>query len=260
MSRPAIIDIRSANRSQVPAWGNTHQYIVVHYLGVKNADNPYLYGGGYGGHYNITRDGRIWWAADHDAVLWQVGTAGYYTQKHPYANNYNCIGIEVSVGYDSDWYYTQASEDSLIQLVQYLMDQLGIPVDRVLRHYDVVNKLCPINLVGGPGDLGAKHNGRRNWAELKQAFAGGDDLSLLNDWRANTRIYKTVCKFMTVTADGVNLRMYPSVNAPTARWDHLNKGSVVLVVGYGEGDEWAKVVFNYGADGAEGWIHTNYLA
>lgn len=88
---------------------------------------------------------------------------------------------------------------------------------------------------------------------------GGDDMALIDAWRANTRIYKTVCRFAKVTANNVKLRMYPSQDAPTARFDHLDAGNDVLIVGYGKGDEWAKVVFNYGADGAEGWMHTNYL-
>ena len=44
-----IHDITKENLSQVPAsrGSNKIEFIVVHYLGVPNADNPYLYGGGY---------------------------------------------------------------------------------------------------------------------------------------------------------------------------------------------------------------------
>jgi hypothetical protein len=54
-----IHNIISQNRTQIPAsrGKNKIEYIVIHYLGVPNADNPYLYGGGYGGHYNIQRNG-----------------------------------------------------------------------------------------------------------------------------------------------------------------------------------------------------------
>jgi len=68
-----IIDITASNKSEVPAsrGGNPIKFIVVHYLGVPNADNPYLYGGGYGGHYNIKRDGSIYLAANpRTAVVW----------------------------------------------------------------------------------------------------------------------------------------------------------------------------------------------
>jgi hypothetical protein len=53
-ARP-INDITAQNKSQIPAnrGNNKIEFIVIHYLGVPNADNPYLYGGGYGGHYNV---------------------------------------------------------------------------------------------------------------------------------------------------------------------------------------------------------------
>ena len=77
-----IIDVRSASKGNVPQWGNAAQYIAVHYLGVVGQNNR-IESGGYGAHYYIYWDGTVYQAADHNAVLWQVGTGGYYTQKHP---------------------------------------------------------------------------------------------------------------------------------------------------------------------------------
>lgn len=173
VTKPNIIDIRGRNRSQWQGTNNSHKYIAIHYLGVKNADNPDLYGGGYGGHFNITRDGKIYQAADYNAVLWQVGTAGYYTQKHPEANNYNCVGIECSACYDSDWYMTKETEQSLVKLVKWLMQDLGVDETHVLRHYDVVNKNCPIWYVENK-----KHNGNMTWTEFKKAIKGEESLDV----------------------------------------------------------------------------------
>lgn len=99
-----IIDITAANRSQVRARGNNPiEWIVLHYLGVPNADNPNLYGGGYGGHYNIKRDGTIYKAADpKTAVVLHCGGGLQGSGPHPYyqiCTNYNSIGIENSVCY-----------------------------------------------------------------------------------------------------------------------------------------------------------------
>ena len=49
-----IHDITKENLSEVPRSRGSNQieFIVVHYLGVPNADNPNLYGGGYGGYHD----------------------------------------------------------------------------------------------------------------------------------------------------------------------------------------------------------------
>ena len=155
-----IIDITKANLSQVPArrGSNKIEFIVVHYLGVPNADNPYLYGGGLGGHYNIKRDGSVYKAADpRTAVVWHCGGglqgSGGHT-FHRICTNYNSIGIECGVCYtdtsvreaaaDSDqWYFTTETQESLVWLVSKLMDEYGISADHVIRHYDVTGKICP---------------------------------------------------------------------------------------------------------------------
>ena len=145
-----IHDITAQNRSEVPAsrGSNPINWIVIHYLGVANADNPNLYGGGYGGHYNITRDGTIYKAADpRTAVVWQCGGGiqGEGPGAHRYygqCTNYNSIGIENGVCYDSDWYFTTETQESLVYLVSTLMDEYGIDISHVIRHYDVTGKRC----------------------------------------------------------------------------------------------------------------------
>lgn len=154
-----IIDIKARNRSQVPAsrGSNKIEFIVCHYLGVPNRQNNDLYGGGYGGHYNIYFDGTIYEAADpRTAVVWHCGgkLQGNDPGSHRYyqiCTNYNSIGIECSVKYtdttardgDGDsnkWYFTEETQESLVYLVSYLMDKYNIPIDRVIRHYDVTGK------------------------------------------------------------------------------------------------------------------------
>ena len=154
-----IIDITAANKSEVPRsrGRNPIQFIVIHYLGVPNADNPYLYGGGYGGHYNIQRDGSIYLAADpHTAIVWHCGGGLQGSGGHQFfgiCTNSNSIGIECGVCYtenvkeaDGDsnkWYFTEESQESLVWLVSYLMHEYGISMDHVIRHFDVTGKICP---------------------------------------------------------------------------------------------------------------------
>lgn len=155
-----IHDITKNNLNQIPASRGTNQikWIVIHYLGVPNADNPNLYGGGYGGHYNITRNGEIYKAADpKTAVVWHCGGGLQGSDGHKYykiCTNYNSIGIENSVCYtdpseknpspSSDkWYFTTATQKSLVFLVSKLMDEFNIDINHVIRHYDVTGKICP---------------------------------------------------------------------------------------------------------------------
>ena len=143
-----IIDKRS--RKNVPAWGNAKKYIAIHYLGV-DGQNYDLAADGTGAHYTIYWDGTIYQRCDHDAIVWAVGTAGTYVQKHPQARNNNTISIELCCHCDGDktsaedkkWYFTTETQQAAVWLVQKLMKDLGIPIGNVLRHYDIVNKTCP---------------------------------------------------------------------------------------------------------------------
>ena len=153
----------------VPKWGNEKKYIAIHYLGVVGQNNK-VEAGGYGAHYYIYWDGTIYQAAKHDAILWQVGTSGYYTQKHPEARNSNTIGIELCVKCDGNasnpsdpyWYFTEETQEACVQLVKKLMQDLGIPASHVLRHYDIVNKHCPAPYINNN-----KYKTSWTWEEFK---------------------------------------------------------------------------------------------
>lgn len=43
----------------------------------------------------------------------------------------------------TNWYFEQATVDSTVQLVKELMAKYNIPVENVIRHYDVSGKHCP---------------------------------------------------------------------------------------------------------------------
>lgn len=173
-----INDITPSNKAQVPrSRGNIKiQFIVCHYLGVPNADNPYLYGGGYGGHFYVHRNGTTYCAADpRTAVVWHCGgglqgSGGH--QFHGVCTNYNSIGIECGVYYtdnvkegDGDsnkWYFSEETQESLVRLVSKLMDEYKIDIDHVIRHYDVTGKICPNPYVKNNGK-----NGNWTWDEFK---------------------------------------------------------------------------------------------
>lgn len=174
----ALIDITDRNRNQVPRsrGNNPISYIVCHYLGVPNADNPDLYGGGYGGHYNVKRNGQVYKAADpHTAVVWHCGGGLQGSEGHTFyqkCTNYNSIGIECGVCYagtekepsgdSGKWFFTEETQESLVWLVSKLMDEYGIPIEHVIRHFDVTGKICP-----NPYVKNNKFQTSWTWAEFK---------------------------------------------------------------------------------------------
>jgi len=153
------------------------KYIVMHYLGVPNADNPYLYNGGYGGHYNVTRTGKIYKAVDpRKGVVWHCGGGLQGSGGHTFygkCTNYNSIGIECGVCADTDakdlsgdsylWYFTEETQEAAAWLVAQLMKEYDIDIDHVIRHYDVTGKCCP-----NPYVLDNKRKTSWTWEQFKE--------------------------------------------------------------------------------------------
>lgn len=160
----------AVSSKNVPKWGNGKKYIAIHYLGVVGQDHE-LASDGTGAHYYIYWDGTIYQRCSHDAIVWAVGTAGYYKQKHPVARNANTISIEMCCKCDGNsanaddpkWYFTEETQEACGWLVKKLMKDLSIPAENVLRHYDIVNKVCPAPYVHNN-----KYRGSWTWEEFKE--------------------------------------------------------------------------------------------
>lgn len=253
ITKKTINDITAQNLGQVPSIrGNMPiQWIVIHYLGVANADNPYLYGGGYGGHYNITRDGTIYKAADpRTAVTWHCGgglqgSGGH--QYHGICTNYNSIGIENGVCYDGTWYFTTETQESLVYLVSTLMDEYGIDINHVIRHYDVTGKNCPAPYV--------ENNGYRTnwtWDQFKSKLAayrkGGTVTQPVSGIGASA--WKAIGT-ATCTEDGVNIRRTPAGEII----GRANKGNRFEIDGKVDGN-WTHIKI---AGAGIGWMWTEYV-
>ena len=88
---------------------------------------------------------------------WSVGdakkTAGGGAQLYGKATNSNTISIEMCSnlreGYDHSkvnhegWYFTEATLNNAARLAKILMKKFNIPIERVVRHYDISGKICP---------------------------------------------------------------------------------------------------------------------
>lgn len=161
------------SKNKVPNWGNEKKYIAIHYLGVVGQNND-IEEDGSGAHFYIYWDGTIYQRCDLDAIVWAIGTAGMYKQKHPYARNSNTISIEMCCKCDGDasnaedkkWYFTKETQEACVWLVKKLMKELNIPEENVLRHHDIVNKTCPAPYVHNN-----KYRTSWTWDEFKEKIS-----------------------------------------------------------------------------------------
>lgn len=84
---------------------------------------------------------------------------------HGACTNVNSIGVEicssnrtgkVTTANDGNWFFTDAALRNAAELVRSLMDEYGIDIDHVVRHYDVTGKFCP-GVVGWNADSGSEN-------------------------------------------------------------------------------------------------------
>lgn len=116
---------------------------------------------------------------------WAVGDKKQDGVSCPYAYNRNTISIEIcstlqkgtSVGKPNHegWSYTEAALNNAVKLAKILMAKYNIPIERVVRHFDISGKLCP-GIVGWntgfiyttDGRKTSKRNNSDKWEDFKK--------------------------------------------------------------------------------------------
>lgn len=155
------------------------KYIVIHYVGDTGgakANCEYYAGGNRGAsaHYYVGFKGEIWQSVEDKDIAWHCGGKKYPNTKggtyHGICTNANSIGIEMCVrnkgsnaDTSKDWYFEEATVTAAIELTKELMNKYNIPIDHVIRHYDVVGKICPNPYV--------YNTGKYTWKAFKAALA-----------------------------------------------------------------------------------------
>lgn len=138
------------------------RYIVVHYTagnGDTAMDNGRYFAGnkvGSSAHWFVDETSAVL-SVPENRVAWHCGASVYV---HPECRNSNSIGVELCSRKDTNgkYYFADDTVYNAVELVQSLMQKYGIPVDRVIRHYDVTGKICPAPFVGA---------GAENWEAFK---------------------------------------------------------------------------------------------
>ena len=125
------------------------EFIVLHYTAndgdtaKNNADYFARESAGASAHYFVDESSTIWQSVKDEDTAWHCGTTGPY--KHPVCRNDNSLGIEMCSRKDSNsiFYVKQNTADNASDLTKMLMDKYNIPIENILRHYDVTSKQCP---------------------------------------------------------------------------------------------------------------------
>ncbi|MEA5085117.1 MAG: N-acetylmuramoyl-L-alanine amidase [Lachnospiraceae bacterium] len=123
------------------------KYIVVHYT-ANNGDtakgncNYFATSGrNASAHYFVDENDIYQSVADNNAA-WSVGAASYV---HSTCRNNNSLSVEMCSCKDASgsYYIKDDTVSNAVGLAKSLMEKHNIPVENVLRHYDVTGKNCP---------------------------------------------------------------------------------------------------------------------
>ena len=174
------------------------KYLVIHYVGALGGAkaNCEYYASkfiGASAHYYVGFEGEVWQSVEDKDIAYHCGAKSYV---HPYCRNANSIGIEMCVrkkntstmsASDKDWYFEPKTVAATIDLVKMLMKKYNIPVENVLRHYDITSKVCPAPYV---------HN-KKDWDAFKSALT---EKTTVNE---NTTVTNNVSKSVDAIAKEV---------------------------------------------------------
>ena len=129
-------------------------FLVFHYVGATGGarNNAKYYGRtpgiGASAHYFVDHapNAEVWASVPEGDTAWHCGAKSY---RHPTCRNANSIGIEMCCHQDASggWYIDEATMAAAAELGRDIMARYGIPLENVLRHYDVTGKLCPRPLI-----------------------------------------------------------------------------------------------------------------
>lgn len=124
----------------------TIKYIVLHYTANKgdtawgNCNYSSSANRGKSSHYFVDEN-EIYRSVRDMNIAWHCGATSY---KHKYCRNSNSIGIEMCSDFiNGNYVITENTVKNAFELTKYLMEKYNIPIENVLRHYDVTGKVCP---------------------------------------------------------------------------------------------------------------------
>ena len=123
------------------------KYIVIHYTandGDTAKGNCNYFKGvnrNASAHYFVDENNIYQSVEDYDTA-WHCGGSKYYHNK---CRNNNSIGIELCsyINKNEKFDFKDRTVKNAVWLAKTLMEKYNIPIENVVRHYDVTHKICP---------------------------------------------------------------------------------------------------------------------
>lgn len=207
-------------------------YIVIHDTGNKGA------GADAEAHFKYfnacSRSSSADFFVDDTRILQVNDYTEYYTWhcgdgKGKYGiTNHNSVGIEICVNSDGD--YDKAVENA-VELARYLTEQLNIPLERVVRHYDASRKNCPASM---------SKNNWALWDEFKNKLSESEDLTMTRYEELKNEIHdltETIKLLATELHDIKTPMIYNYIDENMPQWAHeAVKWAVDTGIVKGDGD------------------------
>ena len=205
------IKIKTANRSNYGGKRSTTdiKYIVIHYTandGDTDEGNGNYFANNIvraSAHYFVDDD-SITRSVPDNYIAWAVGGSKYkYTKGGTFYGkciNANSISIELCDTKKNGVYdFTEATIKNAADLVKLLMKKYNVPVERVIRHYDVTGKVCPKPFV----------DDEKAWKEFKERLVDNMEKRYNKISELPTWAKPTIQKFVNEgkIADGNKLDM-----------------------------------------------------
>lgn len=148
------------------------KYIVIHYTAgngdtAKNNVDYYKNNAVSASAHYFVDEKNIYQSVSDGDTAWAVGAKSY---THPTCRNANSISIEMCSrningsgkgATDAGWYFKDETIENAQKLTRELMAKYKIPLENVLRHFDVTGKICPAPFVNSPD----------KWTEFKKGIS-----------------------------------------------------------------------------------------
>lgn len=145
------------NYSNIPRTKNVIRYIVIHFTandGDTARNNLDYFARGIisppaSAHFFVDEN-EVCCSVPWDCTAYHCGTSKGY--KHKSCRNSNSIGIEMCSRKDSkgNYYFKDETIRNCAKFTAQQMKNYNIPLENVLRHYDVTGKNCPAPMVINP--------------------------------------------------------------------------------------------------------------
>lgn len=206
-----VVDHTKVNYSS----GNSGRlYIVIHYTGNKTdtaAGNAnYFRNENRGASAHLFVDGsNVYEVVSLNNTAWAVGV-NYGGNLFGICTNRNSISIEMC---STDGKIADATFNNTVELTKSLIKTYGIPVERVVRHYDVCGKSCP----GWSGWLPGNES---LWNKFKNALTASDANNTTADEKEGRET--TMQCFYTVDGKGPVIYFDGQNFHPLAHQDEMN--------------------------------------